>query len=624
MPRHSFKYTCLYIFFIIMSLILIRPSSYLYAGDAATVPFMEDFETGGNGPFWEKHSSGAGRIRVTSAGSPFGGNYHCTMDSKTRRYYALNELILTIDLADKSGIILCFYHKEYDDESHTMPDKFTGSYNADGVAISDDNITWYKVQGLTNYDNISSEWKEFEIDLDSMIASIGISYTSTFKIKFQQYDNYPLTTDGAAFDNIEVYQRIIDIDQDTLPDDWEIDYFHNLDEGPADDFDNDALTNKEEYQRWTIPTYWDTDGDQMPDGWEVQYGLNPFDHSDSDEDLDSDGITNLDEYRSQTDPTIAYAESAPFPFEENFEGQALEGYWHAVSSEAGRIYITDSGGPYSGDFHLIMDSSIQGTYALNELILTIDLANQSGILLSFYQKEFHDEDNKMPASFLGSHKSDGIAISADGATWYKAQDLTGTEGNDEQWTKYEINLDTAIALAQITYNNAFKIKFQQYDNYPVSWDGFAFDDIHIKGSGHEEARDSDNLTPEEHQLITLINQTRQENGRSPLIINNALNSAARRHARDMSQNNFLNHTGSDGSNAWERIRDAGFEFVNAGENIAAGYDTPEGVVNGWMQSTRHRDNILNQNFCAIGAGYAYESTSSYGHYWTLTLGCQKE
>ena len=96
-----------------------------------------------------------------------------------------------------------------------------------------------------------------------------------------------------------------DTDSDGMPDDWEVEYFGDLTQGPYGDYDGDGLYNVNEYQRGTDPTNPDTDSDEMPDGWEVQYGLNPLDASDADVDSDGDGSTNLEEYLAGTDPTNA-------------------------------------------------------------------------------------------------------------------------------------------------------------------------------------------------------------------------------------------------------------------------------------------------------------------------------
>ena len=55
----------------------------------------------------------------------------------------------------------------------------------------------------------------------------------------------------------------------------------------------------------------------------------------------------------------------------------------------------------------------------------------------------------------------------------------------------------------------------------------------------------------------------------------------------------------------------GLSYRSAGENIAYGYRTPQAVVNGWMNSSGHRANILNASYTKIGVGYV-----ASGNYWT--------
>ncbi|NWG07425.1 MAG: hypothetical protein HXY35_12150 [Chloroflexi bacterium] len=124
----------------------------------------------------------------------------------------------------------------------------------------------------------------------------------------------------------------------------------------------------------------------------------------------------------------------------------------------------------------------------------------------------------------------------------------------------------------------------------------------------------------EAQVLTLLNQRRASHGVPPLTSNSKLLSAARRHSQDMACNNFMSHTGSDGSSPQDRIIDAGYDFSTWGENIAAGYTSPSSVVDGWMDSAGHRANILNPNFTEIGVGYVYNEDSMYGHYWTTVFG----
>ncbi|ADJ28173.1 CAP domain-containing protein [Nitrosococcus watsonii] len=143
-----------------------------------------------------------------------------------------------------------------------------------------------------------------------------------------------------------------------------------------------------------------------------------------------------------------------------------------------------------------------------------------------------------------------------------------------------------------------------------------------EAANNNDTTDSQNLLPAERELIKLINQERQKYNLASLKVHSALVTAAKEHSKDMAQNNFISHTGSDGSSPFTRMADAGYRFRTAGENVAAGYSSPQAVLAGWMNSPGHRRNLLNANYCELGVGYAYQGRSTYGRYWTLTLGCR--
>jgi uncharacterized protein YkwD len=127
----------------------------------------------------------------------------------------------------------------------------------------------------------------------------------------------------------------------------------------------------------------------------------------------------------------------------------------------------------------------------------------------------------------------------------------------------------------------------------------------------------------EAQVFSLVNAERAKEGIGPLARNGKLDAAAQRHSNDMACNNFMSHTGSDGSSPWDRMNQAGYDWIRAAENIAAGQSTPESVVAAWMNSTQgHRETILDPNLEDIGIAYAYKSSTSYGHYWTTDFGAQ--
>ncbi|MGF1499060.1 MAG: CAP domain-containing protein [Elainellaceae cyanobacterium] len=126
------------------------------------------------------------------------------------------------------------------------------------------------------------------------------------------------------------------------------------------------------------------------------------------------------------------------------------------------------------------------------------------------------------------------------------------------------------------------------------------------------------------RILELTNLRRSESGISPLTLNADLNEAAQLHSEDMALEDFFSHTGSDGSTPFDRIAETGYDYAVAAENIAAGYATPEAVVEGWMNSPGHRANILNPTLKQLGVGYYFLETDTgsvnHNHYWTQTFG----
>jgi uncharacterized protein YkwD len=88
----------------------------------------------------------------------------------------------------------------------------------------------------------------------------------------------------------------------------------------------------------------------------------------------------------------------------------------------------------------------------------------------------------------------------------------------------------------------------------------------------------------------------------------------------MGCNNYFSHIGLDGSSIASRIAQQGYAWSWMGENIAAGRNTPAGVMQQWMNSAPHKANILSLNYTDVGVGYAYSNASTYKHYWTLDFG----
>ena len=119
------------------------------------------------------------------------------------------------------------------------------------------------------------------------------------------------------------------------------------------------------------------------------------------------------------------------------------------------------------------------------------------------------------------------------------------------------------------------------------------------------------VTDYEAEVVRLVNQERAKKGLKPLTHNWELSRVARYKSEDMKKNNYFSHTSATYGTPFEMIKSFGISYRTAGENIAKGYAAPKAVVDGWMNSSGHRANILNSSFTEIGVGYV-----SGGNYWT--------
>ena len=126
----------------------------------------------------------------------------------------------------------------------------------------------------------------------------------------------------------------------------------------------------------------------------------------------------------------------------------------------------------------------------------------------------------------------------------------------------------------------------------------------------------------EQEVVELVNAERTSRHLPPLKRVELLDQASRYHAADMYQDNYFAHDSYDrqGSNLFKvcgwstRINNFYTDWNTLGENIARGYPSPQSVMVGWMGSSGHRDNILNEGFTEIGVGYFT------GNHWVQDFG----
>lgn len=112
------------------------------------------------------------------------------------------------------------------------------------------------------------------------------------------------------------------------------------------------------------------------------------------------------------------------------------------------------------------------------------------------------------------------------------------------------------------------------------------------------------------QVVDLVNKERTAAGLSELAIDEELMAIAQRRADEITE--YFSHTRPDGSSScFSLYNAAGYSYRTAGENIAYGYNSPENVMSGWMNSSGHKANILSGNFTKIGVGCFYYNGRYY-------------
>ena len=143
--------------------------------------------------------------------------------------------------------------------------------------------------------------------------------------------------------------------------------------------------------------------------------------------------------------------------------------------------------------------------------------------------------------------------------------------------------------------------------------------------GMPAARAQDQPSARTSALVDLINHARVNAGLLPLARSPELDSAAQGHSVDMVQHNYLDHTGSDGSEPQDRADKAGYHVPpNSGwivvEVISAISGDPQGPLDWWLGDEQHHNVVLNPRWREIGVGYA--QGGDYGNYWTADFGCR--
>ena len=114
----------------------------------------------------------------------------------------------------------------------------------------------------------------------------------------------------------------------------------------------------------------------------------------------------------------------------------------------------------------------------------------------------------------------------------------------------------------------------------------------------------------EVQVQQLVNQERSKAGLPALQMDWELQRTARVKACDMAENKYFSHQSPTYGSPFDMMKQFGITYKTAGENIAEGQRTPQEVMQAWMNSQGHRENILKREYTHIGVGYCEQ-----GNHW---------
>lgn len=136
--------------------------------------------------------------------------------------------------------------------------------------------------------------------------------------------------------------------------------------------------------------------------------------------------------------------------------------------------------------------------------------------------------------------------------------------------------------------------------------------VTVKAKSSKKSTSNNTAESYAEKVLQLVNKERKKAGVDPLQLDTSLCSAAGVRAKEITKE--FSHTRPDGSACFSILKEKNISYRAVGENIAAGQATPEDVVEAWMNSPGHRENILSKDFRKLGVGYV-KTGSGYKHYW---------
>lgn len=152
---------------------------------------------------------------------------------------------------------------------------------------------------------------------------------------------------------------------------------------------------------------------------------------------------------------------------------------------------------------------------------------------------------------------------------------------------------------------------------------FAAAAVLFLGTAAQACKVPDGAAAMQQELLSSLNAERKARGLSALVLSAKLDKAAQGQACDNARRKSISHTSSDGGTLKTRLRRAGYDFRTAAENTGRGFATGARAVEWWMNSPKHKDNILLRKAREVGVGIALSPAPDNKLHWIIVVGASK-
>lgn len=210
-----------------------------------------------------------------------------------------------------------------------------------------------------------------------------------------------------------------------------------------------------------------------------------------------------------------------------------------------------------------------------------------------------------------------VTILATGLATSASAQHCDVQRGDSMWKiakRYNVLFSEVLKLNKYHHKNPHLIHPKDEVELPDGSTGTSTDKA---SAGDSAGSQTDQPTTAEmtqaEAVLKLVNQERAKVGVPALTLSEKLTSIANTKAKDMADKNYFSHESPTYGSPFDMLKQFGVSFSYAGENIATGQKTAEEVMNGWMNSSGHKANILNKNYTQLGVGF-YRG-GQYGTEW---------